>query len=781
MKPFIHYDAKTVADAIQKLAECKHSKIIAGGTDCLGVLKNRLLPTYPEAIVNIKTIPGLDAIAEDDQGLKIGATARLADIAENSIVKGAYGILAEAAKSVATPQIRGMATIGGNLCQDLRCWYYRHPHQIGGRILCLRKGGKICNALAGDNRYHSIFGGARINAPSCASDCPVQTNIPLCLDKFRQGEFMEATKLWLGSNPLPAITGRVCPAFCEPGCNRAEFDESVAIKTIERFLGDYALERMTEVYLPPVTDSGKNIAVVGAGPAGLAAAYFLRKSGHRVSVLERRQEAGGMLLYSIPPYRLPKDVVRRQTQALAGMGIKFEFGVIAGQDVTVTELMAQFDAVFLAAGAWKERPLGIQGEENVLSGLDFLNKVNNGVKDIPGRRVAVLGGGNVAIDVARTLLRLGAEPVVLYRRSAAEMPAIRDEVEKAQEEGIKFEFLTLPTQVSRTDGRISLKCVRMELGSPDASGRPRPVPIPDSEFTATFDAAIKAVGEEPDTALLPAEFLKQMLKKSPSAYRLGKNLFAGGDFVTGPSAVAQAVAAGREAAGLMEQSLASRRLFPEVIERAEPCFRAPSISMANRASIPELPVGERVQSIDWEDTPDLSLGEVEREAGRCFNCGCLAVSPSDIGVVLLALDARIVTTRRTLDIKSFFTTSGLGSTALDADELVTEIQIPRPAQGAKQTFRKFTLRKALDFAIVSVASVITLEDGVCRDAKIALGAVAPTPLRATAAEEVLRGKIIDSAGAKAAAKAAVAEAAPLAGNGYKVEIAKALVRRAILA
>jgi CO/xanthine dehydrogenase FAD-binding subunit len=203
--------------------------------------------------------------------------------------------------------------------------------------------------------------------------------------------------------------------------------------------------------------------------------------------------------------------------------------------------------------------------------------------------------------------------------------------------------------------------------------------------------------------------------------------------------------------------------------------------MANRALIPELPVRERVQGIDWEDTPDLSLSEIEREAGRCFNCGCLAVSPSDIGVVLLALDARIVTTKRTLDIKSFFTTAGLGSTALDADELVTEIRIPRPARGAKQTFRKFTLRKALDFAIVSVASVITMEDGVCRDAKISLGAVAPTPLRATAAEEALRGKIIDSAGAKAAAMAAVAEAAPLAGNGYKVEIAKALVKRAILA
>ena len=261
-----------------------------------------------------------------------------------------------------------------------------------------------------------------------------------------------------------------------------------------------------------------------------------------------------MLLYSIPPYRLPKDVVRRQIQALEGMGIKFKVGVNVGKDVTVAELMGRFDAVFLASGAWKERSLGIKGEQVALSGLEFLNRANTGVRDIPGEKVAVIGGGNVAMDVARTLLRLGAKPVVIYRRSQDEMPAFRDEVKKAEEEGIEFEFLTLPTEASEANGKITLKCVRMRLGSPDASGRPQPIPITGSDFTATFDAIIKAIGEEPDRSILPAEFRQKALKASPSAHLLGKNLFAGGDFITGPSTVVQAVASGREAADLIELS-----------------------------------------------------------------------------------------------------------------------------------------------------------------------------------------------------------------------------------
>jgi NADPH-dependent glutamate synthase beta subunit-like oxidoreductase/CO/xanthine dehydrogenase FAD-binding subunit len=780
MRSFKHINARTVDEACALLGEYKGKAMLnAGGTDLLSTLKGEHLLDYPEAVINIKTISGLDYIKEESGALKIGALTKLSDIAKSPLLKGSCKTLVEAAHSVATPQIRNTATIGGNLCQDVRCWYYRYPYQIGGRIMCLRKGGKICNALTGDNRYHSIFGAARVAVYPCSSNCPADTNIPSCLSRVRNGNLMEAARILLDFNPIPAITGRVCPTFCEPECYRSEFDEPVAIRCIERSLGDYILEKMTELFTPPEAESRRSIAIIGSGPTGLAAAYYLRRSGHLVTVFERMPEAGGMLLYSIPPYRLPKDVVRKQIQALEGMGIKFEVGVNVGKDVSVAELMGRFDAVFLAGGAWKERPLGIKGERVALSGLEFLKRINTGSRDMPGRKVAVIGGGNVAMDVARTLLRLGAEPVVIYRRSQDEMPAFKDEVEKAKEEGIEFEFLTLPTEVSEADGKVTLKCVRMQLGSPDASGRPKPVLIPGSEFTAMFDAVIKAIAEEPDTSLLPAEFRKKAPKGGPSAHLVAKNLFAGGDFMTGPSTVIQAAASGREAARLIELSFKGSQPSAEA-GRTEPDFTIPSLEAASRVRIPELPVSERVKTIDVEDKPGLSSSEIETEASRCFNCGCLAVSPSDIGIALIALDATIVTTKRTVDAQSFFTASATGSTVLDPDELVTEIQIPKPQDGALQNYLKFTLRNPIDFAIVSVASVITVERGVCVDARIALGAVAPSPVRAKKAEEVIKGRPIDQNAAAEAAEQAVAGARPLSMNAYKVEIAKTLVKRAIL-
>ncbi len=780
MRSFKHINARTVDEACTLLREYKGKAMLnAGGTEILSTLKREHLSNYPEAVINIKTLSDLDYIKEEGGVLKIGALTKLSDIAKSSLLKGSYKVLVEAAHSVATPQIRNTATIGGNLCQDVRCWYYRYPDHIGGRILCLRKGGKICNALAGDNRYHSIFGTASVTVYPCSSSCPAHTNIPSFLSRISNGNLVEAARILLEVNPIPAITGRVCPIFCEPDCYRSEFDEPVATRCIERSLGDTILERMNEIFTPPKTRSDRSIAIVGSGPAGLAAAYYLRKSGHRVTVFERLPEAGGMLLYSIPPYRLPKEVVRKQIQALEGMGIKFEVGVNVGKDLTLAKLTGRFDAVFLASGAWKERALGIKGEKIALSGLEFLNRVNTGAREIPGRKVAVIGGGNVAVDVARTLLRLGAEPVVIYRRSQTEMPAFRDEVKKAEEEGIEFEFLTLPTGASEGNGKITLKCVRMRLGSPDASGRPKPVPIKGSDFTATFDAIIKAVGEEADRSILPAGFRQKSLKASLSAHLLGKNLFAGGDFITGPSTVVQAVASGREAANLIERSF--KRSQPSAkAGRTAPTFRSASLERAPRVRIPELPVSERVKGVDLEDIQGLSLSEIETEASRCFNCGCLAVNSSDIGIALTALDANIVTTKRTVDAQTFFTASATRSTLLDPDEVVKEIQIPKPQNGAQQRYLKFTLRTPIDFAIVSVVSVITIEKGVCVDARIALGAVAPGPVRARAAEEVIIGQPIDEHRAAEAAEQAIAGAQPLSMNAYKVEIAKTLVKRSIL-
>ncbi len=780
MKSFTHHNARSIKEAIALLTKYKgKAKLNAGGTDLLGILKARALHDSPEALINIKTIAGHDYIREDETGLKIGALTKLSEIASSSTIKAQYKILAEAAQSVATPQIRNMCTIGGNLAQDVRCWYYRYPRQIGGPILCLRKGGKICNALAGDNRYHSIFGAAPLVDYPCSSYCPAHTDIPAYLSRVRNGDLTGAVQIMLDANPIPAITGRVCPIFCEPECSRSEFDEPVAIRCVERALGDYILERKTEFFAPPQSNSGRSIAVIGSGPAGMVAAYYLRRSGHQVTVYEKQPEAGGMLFYSIPPYRLPKDVVRKQIQALGGMGIQFKVGVTVGKDVTLKELMGRFDAVFLAGGAWKERPMRIKGERIALSGLEFLNRVNTGTRDIPGEKVAVIGGGNVALDVARTLLRLGAKPVVIYRRTQNEMPVFREEVKKAKEEGIEFQFLTVPTEALKADGKITLTCVRMKLGAPDASGRPQPIPRPGSDFTVTFDAVIKAIGEEPDMSILPAEFQKKGRKATPSAYLMGKNLFAGGDFITGPSTVIQAVASGREAVSLIELSFKDNQ--PSVQEGApDPEFSDSLFESVPRLRIPEVPVSERVKDIDVEDSPGISVREIQTEASRCFNCGCLAVGPSDTGIALIALDAKIVTTKRTVDAKHFFTASATASTVLDPDELITEIQIPKPPEGDRQNYLKFTLRKPIDFAIVSVASVIIMEDGVCTDVRIALGGVAPAPLRAKGAEQVIKGSPLNAVTAEDAARAAVSGAKALSRNAYKIEITKVLVRRAIL-
>jgi len=374
---------------------------------------------------------------------------------------------------------------------------------------------------------------------------------------------------------------------------------------------------------------------------------------------------------------------------------------------------------------------------------------------------------------------MGAQPVVIYRRSQQEMPAFKDEVGKAIEEGIKFKFLTLPTKAAKTGSMVTLTCVRMKLGSPDASGRRRPVPKPGSHFTLTFNAVIKAIGEEPDTSYLPTGLKYKAPKGSSSVYQLDKHLFAGGDFVTGPSTVVQAVAAGREAADIIGLSLSNGQpSAPE--ERIKPDFIAPSLHLAPRIQIPVLPAPERIRNIVAEDTPGPSADETQTEAQRCFNCGCICVNPSDISTALVALNAIIVTTKRTIDAASFFISSDTAATILASDEMVTEICIPKLPDGTRQNYLKFTLRNAVDFAIVSVASVITAKKGICSDARIVLGAVAPTPVRAEAAEGMIIGRPIDENIALEAAKQAVVEARPLSMNAYKIEIAKVLVKKAIL-
>lgn len=783
MKRFKHINAGSIEEATSVLKDYgEKARVIAGGTDLLGQMKDEILPEYPDVLVNIKTISGLDYIREEGKILRLGALTRLEDIARDKTVKEKCAILAEAARSTASPHIREMGTIGGNICQSNRCWYYWVPDN---RFYCLRKGGRVCYALTGDGRYHSIFGGTRVNGTPCATDCPASVDIPSYLSKIRDGDLAGAARILLDFNPIPAITGRVCPHFCEGECNRGNFDEPISIKGAERFIGDYVLENMDEIFKSPQSEVKKSVAIVGSGPAGLSAAYYLRRLGYGVTVFDQMQEAGGLLTYGIPPYRLPKDIVRRQVKALEGTGIQFKLKANVGEDIKVEELMKRFDVVFMACGAGKERLSGVKGEKLMISGLEFLRNSNLGVRELPGKKIAVIGGGNAAIDVARTLLRLGAEPVIIYRRSKAEMPAVKEEVNRAEEEGIRIQFLTLPVEASKKGSQIVLKCTRMRLGPLDETGRPQPVPVEGSEFTTEFDAVIKAIGEEPDTSTIPAEFLDKngRLKVDTATHSLGKNVFAGGDFVTGPSTVVAAIASGRRAASSIDQYLGgtgTRYKDSEAVKLPEK-FNSSYLKKTSRVKTPELPVAKRIKSIDIEEVSSLGLSAVETEANRCFNCGCVAVSSSDMAPALIALGAKIKTTKRVIEAERFFTVAGDKATVLDDDEIVLEIEVPIPGASTRSKFIKFALRKSIDFPVVNCAAAIESEKGVVKKARICLNAVYNNPYRATRAEEYIRGKSINDSTAEGAANAVVTDTCPVINNRYKIQIAKTLVKRAILA
>jgi NADPH-dependent glutamate synthase beta subunit-like oxidoreductase/CO/xanthine dehydrogenase FAD-binding subunit len=786
LKGFHHVNVTTVDEAVKSLKEYKgRAKLIAGGTELLGGLKDRALPTYPEALVNLKTILDMGYIKEEAGVLKIGALTKLREMQTSPVVNEKYSLLAQAALSVASPQIRNMGTVGGNLCQDVRCWYYRYPHQIGGRILCHLKGGKGCYALTGENRYHSIFGGSRAVSPPCASACPGNVDIPSYLSKVREGDLTGAAEILLDTNPMPSITGRVCPHYCVHECNRGDFDEPVSIRDVERFIGDYILENANEIIKLPETKTGQKVAVVGSGPAGLTAAYYLAKQGHTVTVFEASPKPGGMMRMVIPDYRLPKDILDAEIAKIQKVGVEVKVNT---QVQSIDSLFRRgYDAVFLALGANRSTRMRIKGERlpGVMDGMSFLSAVNLGEKVCLGDRVAVIGGGNTAIDSARVALRLGAKEVtIVYRRTRAEMPASGDEVEEALNEGIKIIFLAAPTEIGKAKGQLKLVCTRMELGEPDASGRRQPVPVAGSEFAASFDSIIAAVGQTPD---IPGQFgirvgrQKTLRVNSDTQATDRQGVWAGGDLVTGSATVISAIGAGRRAAVSIDRYLTGKAAETGDKAAVQPFlgFNNEYLKKTSRAKAPTIPVADR--SLGVEDTSGLSLAEVETEANRCFNCSCLAVNTSDIGVALVALDAQVKIAGpegiRIVPIKDFF---GFMGNILEADEVVTEIQVPQPPEKARQAFLKFRLREAIDFAIVSVASVITSSNGVCQDARIALGAVAPAPVRAVAAEQAVKGRAVDAATAEAASVAAVAGTIPLSENAYKVEVTKSLVKRALL-
>ena len=420
--------------------------------------------------------------------------------------------------------------------------------------------------------------------PQCRKGCPVSINIPEFIAKIKERDYDGAVAKIKESNSLPAVCGRVCPQEnqCEKFCILGKKGESVGIGRLERFVADRALEKGEKVEKPEVAADAQSVAVIGSGPSGLACAGDLAKKGYKVTIFEALHKAGGVLSYGIPEFRLPKDrVVQKEIENIQALVVKIELDSVAGRLYTVDELMNEegFDAVFIGTGAGLPRFQNIPGESlnGVYSANEFLTRCNlMKAYKFPeyatpikvGKRAAIIGGGNVAMDAARTALRLGAEHVsIVYRRSAAELPARAEEVEHAKEEGIDFQLLTNPVAIEDNgEGWVkSMRCIRMELGEPDASGRRRPVPIEGSEFDIDVDTVIVAIGTGPNPIIAHTTPGLETTKRGNIAAdeetgaTSKPGVFAGGDIVTGAATVILAMGAGRKAAAAIDEYLQKKK------------------------------------------------------------------------------------------------------------------------------------------------------------------------------------------------------------------------------
>lgn len=477
--------------------------------------------------------------------------------------------------------------------------------------------------------------------PPCNNECPTNEKIQGYFDFVKQKKYAEAYKLILQDNPFPSITGRVCYHPCENACNRKDYDEALAIHCVERFIGDWGLKNVA--LIKPKEKRKETVAIIGSGPAGMASAYYLAQSGYNVTIFEKKTKLGGMLRYGIPSYRLPKNILNNEFKKLIALGVKFKPNSQIGKNISLDELRKNYNIVIIAHGAHKNRPMGVANENatGVYSGLEFLSLINSGKKPKIGKKVAIIGGGNTAIDAARSCLRLGSIPTILYRRTKAEMPAVPDEIKAAEDEGIKIEFLIAPEKVLTTKkGKVTgLECIRMKLGKPDSSGRRRPVPIAKSNFTMKFDSIISAIGEQVDLSILSTDVAKT--DWGVKADYLGqtniKNVYAIGDCVTGPRTVVEALGAGKRVALLiMGEANKIEHKIERPVQFSE--LNTDYFEHAHRVAMPELSVKNRKQNFN-----EVHLGynkqQIQQEAERCFSCGvcnkcdnCFVVCP-DLSVL----------------------------------------------------------------------------------------------------------------------------------------------------
>ncbi|MFH0813106.1 MAG: FAD binding domain-containing protein [Pseudomonadota bacterium] len=764
------------------------AKILGGGTELLVSMKQNILT--PRYVINLKTVSGLDYITSNHEGgMSIGALTTLNRIEESPEVKSTFPVLAQAAGSVASPHIRQMATIGGNICLDARCGYYNQSKEWRKvRETCLKQGGTVCHAV------NSL----------CESACPIHMDVSGYIALIAEGRIEEALEIIRDTNPLAGICGRVCHHPCETVCRRGELDAPIAIAALKRFAVDYGAKKGIQTPIRKATPKGIKVAIVGSGPGGLTAAYHLARWGYEVTVFEALPVAGGAIAWGIPEYRLPREILQADIQFITDLGVEIKTNSPVGKDgISFKSLTRQgYKALFLDTGAGEGYELPIQGTtlKNVLKGVEFLKRLNFKEKITVGKMTVVIGGGNVAIDVAKCALRLGAKEVQLAcLESRDEMPAIPEEIEEAEVLGVKLHCGWGPIRIIEGNGAARGVELQKCISVFDRDWKFNPAYDENVRMILDADTVIIAVGQVPDLSFLEGSGVKISGNKIPvDSVTLATNkpgIFAGGDVVTGPGKIVGAMSAGLNAAISIDNYLQGKELYQD---RTLPSFKKTLICRSSeekgfsRQEMPSLPLAERLKGFK-----EVNLGftseMAQKEASRCLNCGadeCAAIFSADTVPALIALGANVKIVKagdeNIIPLEAFYTGEGKKVNILTSDEFITEIQIPALPPHSGGVYLKHSVRNVIDFPLLGVATVITLSNkSVCKELKIVVCGASSAPFRATEAENLLKGKkanekIIQEAAQEAAAKARIISTGGRAVSlNYRKKIIMGLVNKSI--